>query len=138
MIHALLILFTTFAHASPKWYLVPDVTDPSKLVKVRAEGFVPENAVVEVPSNLAGEDAEALEVEEIETELGVKEKRVRINEAKKETKRQEREAARLAREAEEKKGRDRKQALKEIDWAKVKTIAELKAIVKDLVEGNDG
>ena len=107
-----------------KYYLVPEV-GTGRLVKVGAQGFTPEGAVVEVPSNLAHEDDEALVVETTTDEMGIERKRVAVDEAKREERWLAKEAQRAAQEAEEKVKNERKDRIKNIDWSKVKTIAEL-------------
>ncbi len=94
----------------------------------------PEKFLAEVPSELAGEDAEALALETVTDGMGQEQKRVVVDEVKREAKAKEREAEKALRALDAKAGEERKARLRAIDWAKVKGDATLIAIVKDLVD----
>jgi hypothetical protein len=79
-----------------KKYLVPDTTNPEKLVIIGASGFVPQGVIIELPEEFYEEEAEWLVVTEEEGEFGEVVKVVSIDEQLKAQILAERQAARLA------------------------------------------
>jgi hypothetical protein len=66
-----------------KKYLVPDITNPEKLVIIGVSGFVPQGVVAELPEEFYEEEAEWLAVNDEIDDFGNVRKVVIIDEAKK-------------------------------------------------------
>jgi len=106
MKYIILLLFSFTVHAEQKWYLVPDSVT-GEPVKVGAQGFVPANAIAEIPADLQAEDDKTLVVVTEVDDSGRTQKRVILDGKKKEQVQEAKRLEKEARDAEEAASKDK-------------------------------